>query len=1264
MNQLFLRRAARHLLWVSVLLFFAFAMYRVLLTQQGIVARADMTFPWNTAQIYSFIGENSYPWDPNQLGGIPHVADPGGLVPSALVLLLIAQFLPTTVSGVTWLITWAFAAGAFAYFACFHLSGNRLSSFLSATFYMSSTYIGNAVLGGDQAAIMSYAIMPLAVFFSIRAMETGRRKNTILSGLSFGLILTFTLTQAALFLLALVIICVTFALSHNGGRPILRQVAAKFLTISAVGLGLNGFWILPYVFNSVSSQSLNWYVPPLDYSLKLYSGSTNAYYTLVGASAGEYRDIFFSYSTQVFYLVSLTAIALVALTSLISRPRDWRILAVGAIFAVVFVPANGTNPPTGQVFSWLYRNVSFLVLFDRPYFSSSMIELCLAFLLNFAVVAFIQTPKTHNISRPGTRLLRRTLTRFVNIIGKPKRVQLLLFFVIGLIIIQSSWPMLSGDLDGRISRFQFPAQYQDLQNWLAAQQGQFRVLMLPPYTAGQWAWFPQSGNNLQTRYNPFNNPLVQYPSDPTLTLGWGINYNKLSAFVINSIYLNRTVNAAKLLGLLGVQYVVVSLDQLDISSWSLNYAPYQNTALVFHNIIPHLIGLTLTWQESSIYVFKNDYFLPLFLSSDNYAFAAADYTILDLLASSKSFDIRSLPLVFSEQLDRSNLAGLAKNASFMIIQNQRWLDLVLGMTAGTVWINPSSSTNQSPKYQTQWTSSNLVYNFGSWDQPFYLEGPFRDPIPWSIAAGKDVTSSVGFTVPIGGFYDVWARTYDGLITGPYSYPYEQQSVSFSIDSKLMQTLTNSTPVMGDFTWKHIGNITIGAGTHSLSLRNNDGFDFVSQVALVPVGGMEAALSDLSKLLNSTLITQAYTFDWSKVSRDSLYDGIPVTSYMSNHGWVVSGGTQQPSEAITNWMTTFKQGDSISVPFSTGSTATHVLYMTGFSSMNKAILTYSVDNRSTTNIDWYANSTQDTWTTLTLGTYNLTEGQHILTITNEGRASPSSAAGKGSLEGTYPGDQAGLYVETQTGVPMYVPDNNSTSGMAVSSLTDNMTTHFNTFVTNAGAYTVDVRLRSAVQSTIQVSVDGFIRNSFNIFPSPSYTDYITQPIRLTEGSHDILIAVGSARGVVLDELTILSSSPGTSETLQDFLLKLAPARNISWQSTNPTQYEIVTAGHSTTEFVTFLGSFSPQWQAKTQVGVVDPVLAYGFANGYIVSQQQAQSIRLRFLPGSYQLPGLGISLTVLVLSTLYLAAPKLRILSRFRHSKSSRSAVVGSKDLTA
>jgi hypothetical protein len=1222
-------------------------MFHKLLLEQGVVARADMTFPWNADQIHRFIIGNSYPWDPNQLAGVPHVTDPAGLVPYALTLLALASFLPTTLAGVAWLIMWTFASGVSLYFLCHHLGSKNGPAFISALFYMSSTYIGNAILAGDRAAIMSYAIMPFGIFSLLRMLESDSKKYVVLTGSLSGLLITFTLTQAALFLVSMVAIGAIFTALHFRHHGTFRKTLLKLGEVFLLAFGLNGFWILPYLVNSVTTRTLNWYLPPLAYFIQLYSGSTNALYSLIGNSTGEYREVFFSYSAQSMYLIGLIILSLIAFASLLVKPRDWKILAFASLFAVDFVPANGVNPPTGQVFGWLFTNVPLFVLFDRPYFSSSIIALCLAVLLNYSVSTFVRLRIT-SLGRKGLSLLRYRIAVVITtgIKWAARKRLLFLYLVITLIVLQNSWPMFTGDFAGRISRFEFPQEYQALDNWLSSQGSGFRVLMLPPYTAGQWNWFPNYGDNIPSRYPPFNNPLVEYSPQPTVTLGWGVNYNKLSSFIINSIYLDRSINAAKLLGLLGVKYVVVSLDQLDVSQWSSRYAPYQNTSMVFHDILPHMTGLKPVWQMGSIHAFENDFYLPLFLNSSNYALVAGDFGVLESLIALDSFNISNLPFLFVDQLDHSNLQQLSRNASLILFQDNQWLDFLLSLTNGTVWIDPSTSTTKSPSYHSEWASSNIIYNFGWWDQPFYLEGPFRDPAPWSFADGQNVTSPVSFTVNKGGTYGIWARTYDGLITGPHEYPYNAQRMDLKIDGEMLASISNSTPVLGGFNWKHVGDISLKSGSHVLNLVNESGFDFLSKLALVPEGELEATRAAITQFLERSPISQAYLLDWARVSRDSIYDAIPFISYVSNRGWVVTGDpSNPPSPAITNWMTTFKRADSITLHLNVEKDRGYFLYVTGLTGNNKGVLNYSLDNGPATQLDWYENTTQNSWKTLLVGNYNLSQGVHTLVITNSGTANSSSRAGRDSLEGIYPDDQAALYAEPQAGVPIFVVDNESATGMAVSSLTDGLTTAFSVSVAKAGNYSVAVRLKALNKSPVTIEVDSSSQ-TFNSDGSGNYNNYLLGPYNLTEGSHQVRAVVQSATHMTLDQLTLVSQGQSRLAGLLDVLKSLSTAYDLPYKMVSPTDYELSPSDtFKGTGLITFLESFHSGWVAKGEGETVTPIVVDGFANGFFLKEQAGQKFDVVFTPSSYQLPGLGISILTIVASLLFLLLPQVKTFTR-------------------
>jgi hypothetical protein len=558
----------------------------------------------------------------------------------------------------------------------------------------------------------------------------------------------------------------------------------------STGLCVAAVWVLPALSALFISGATN-ARPDISYhgspeEVALWSGFISPAAALLNLAPSDFLYLTQSGGTASLYFVFSAILSIIAFSILLVRRNRIAIFACVSLTISTILSAGSNLPITGKIYVLLYESSFLFATFNRPYFFQAISTLMQSFSLGI-FASFV----------------RRSV---------PQKKAVVAIGMLSLIIVGNSAPILSGNFNGALKLVSLPKYYSDADAWLrVAQAG--RLLLLPPYS------------DLNNGVFTFQNPLVAFASRGTLSLQ-GIVTSSYESFAINSIYLERTSNEAKLLGVMGIRYILIDLSAADYS-----FAPYQNTTEAYR-FLRGLPGLEEVWTSGPLHILRNDFSLPEVFVPHHIVLASGDVRTLATLASVKSFDLNDTAVAFADQLGTS-LWNLMSVGSTVLVQDNDWEDLVLNAINDTITVNPWSDASGLYKYGEAWTTSLRVLNPEVWRKPYFLDLAVADSSPWvlSEAVGRNVSLSSNFVVPKPNSYEIWAKVFTGFATIADSYLYEAPVVSFLIDGTQVSTFYTNAPVPGRFDWVDLGTLHLSPGTHTLELVNQKGLAIVSRVIL-------------------------------------------------------------------------------------------------------------------------------------------------------------------------------------------------------------------------------------------------------------------------------------------------------------------------------------------------------------------------------------------------------------------------------------------------
>jgi hypothetical protein len=214
---------------------------------------------------------------------------------------------------------------------------------IAATFggflYALAPYAYNQVISGDQSALISDALSPLAIALSLRCVRANGR-HWIAYALGAALTFTASLASVQVFAFSMVIAWIVCFVAAHSVRAVVRLIA---LTVATVALC--SYWLVPVVGGGHAVQSIA-DVSPITDALAVFAQFSNPWLTLTMlAFPGEFYQHAIAQAAPLFFLAYGVLLALVV-TALVRRPS-----AMGIVLAVLFVltalvPLGG-NPIVG-----------------------------------------------------------------------------------------------------------------------------------------------------------------------------------------------------------------------------------------------------------------------------------------------------------------------------------------------------------------------------------------------------------------------------------------------------------------------------------------------------------------------------------------------------------------------------------------------------------------------------------------------------------------------------------------------------------------------------------------------------------------------------------------------------------------------------------------------------------------------------------------------------------------------------------------------------
>jgi hypothetical protein len=703
------------------------------------------------------------------------------------------------------------------YLAFAYLFKSKTAGFAAGLYMMFNPFTLARWEYGHNTVLLAFMVLPFAVLFFFKVMREGGKWSLFACGL-FTAVMIYASPQVAYLFILFALLYTFFDLAFSGKTEIAKKIVQRvvqggLILVVALVAAFPFFYQLIMVnlpVYSTRAEEAAVAVSPLN-----VTGSIIPQVCLVAFVISVFFFLWWkSGFTGLYRWWDNGGLTEDSSPFLIKAGRQhihfFALLGLLSLIIIFLV-----LPPFTPVYYWLFNNVPGLGMFREVSKFLMISALSVAFFLGLAAEGF-----------------KRLLAKKASLMRKALPVLL-----ISLIVLASSWQFVTGDIDGSVGTVKIPQAYQDLDSWLASQNGDFRVAFFPPAvwaTTYTWAprWFLDPYVALQAQ------PTVEFKSESDLTQG-----ASFTRWVYTTLYSNRTSDWGKLLSVLGVKYVIVRLDadmpseRGDLAAFSL-----ENTIVAWGK----QNSLKLVQNFTSVLVYENTRQLPIIYEANGLSVIVGDRGALVSL-SDMNFDFSKYPVAFLD--DNIELThSLLNSSQYVFFQGDPYWSLVVSSLGEKYIVKPWNCAPISSNPWIQWVSGDLMWYFSNGDLSAAPDG--------YIYTEGEHTITVPLNVEATGKYRVLVQVYDGLSSS--------QGINFTVDNAESYVFKPTTSTEGSYRWGDIGSLTLNSQSE-LQISSLGGPAAVSKIAVVPENAINETAQNVSKLLEGSDAKVVYLFDdraWS------------------------------------------------------------------------------------------------------------------------------------------------------------------------------------------------------------------------------------------------------------------------------------------------------------------------------------------------------------------------------------------------------------------
>jgi len=689
--------------------------------------------------------------------------------------------------------------------------------------------------------LWGYMLLPLVFHFIQKMINSVALKGALRNALVLAVLFPFMAEARAMFMCSIVVVFllvwnVIYHFNQHSVFAYIKKVSIAFVLMIFLSVLISSFWLMPYIE-----------VRPVAYWAITSTNTiiSNSPSVLSVISATSYPQPFF-YPDGGFSIIWITAIIVPILASLalLKKSKDKTIQSLSMLLLLSIFIAKGTSEPFGGLYIWfssvLPKAIGLQSLFETilkyPGYFVGITCLAYAFLCGFFISYvfskyFVNNHLAAKTARPSASLW---------LFGKARK-KLFALALVCLVVLSvgiTSYPLMTGNMNGAITPVQLPSQYVNMNKFLDTASGNFRTVFYPESASMIWA-------------NQFTNkPEYITSSRPILSYGWGTvpspNMGVFGNLVYDALLSNGSQNMGNLFSLANVRYVIFHNDTYD-------WASYQS---IYTNLIAQN-DLLCNFNESNLYLFRNTGDSRFLYALNRTVFVVGGLDSLITLSDYSNVSLNNNAWIFLEQYPMdfvrlNTIFHLQENNTILFYGNKNFDDLLMDTLCQNYSISPVNYLTQTYPI-TAWSKE--TYSDYYWSQAILKKFDGGNKYDFDLNKGiiipETQQATLNFTtfLPISDNYEGWLRVLQNPQGG---------NVSMSIDGNQVGVINTQTNTLEGFKWLSLGNISLGSGKHDVSITSENGFNPLNLISLLPLSAKHSCTQQLNDLMRQSNVVTLST----------------------------------------------------------------------------------------------------------------------------------------------------------------------------------------------------------------------------------------------------------------------------------------------------------------------------------------------------------------------------------------------------------------------
>jgi hypothetical protein len=145
----------------------------------------------------------------------------------------------------------------------------------------------------------------------------------------------------------------------------------------------------------------------------------------------------------------------------------------------------------------------------------------------------------------------------------------------------------------------------------------------------------------------------------------------------------------------------------------------------------------------------------------------------------------------------------------------------------------------------------------------YSVGEFYSPSGFAFTKGKNVGLNLQYNNTVGGEQLIWVRSAESPAAG---------NLQISVDSTVFPELSLNSQQFQGFQWHFVGDLSIEAGVHDLSIRSINGTNLVDKIAIIPTSLFNLRYNECVNYLENSFVS--FVIDSSSFTDISGFNSVP------------------------------------------------------------------------------------------------------------------------------------------------------------------------------------------------------------------------------------------------------------------------------------------------------------------------------------------------------------------------------------------------------